>query len=163
MLTLGERDLSRLASTWMLGAEFRYMSWTTSFLSEHSVGFRVSAAYAVQSVALAGPTGKDLGKTRLHSLQTGVALSQEWAVGRWPAWAWDLDIGLSRFDQIQTGESNLAEASGDVWLATGRIGPSYRIGDFWMGLTYERRTPVSSGWARLDDSAVILGVHYGLR
>jgi hypothetical protein len=161
LVNLGERDLAALPSTWMLGIDLRLLPWTTSVLGRHAWGLRVAGAYAGQNVKLTAPTGKDLGATKLHSFQSSLLLSQQWAMRG--NWSWDLDLGVSRFDVIQTGRSSLAEASDAIWLAVGRTGPAYRFGRLSMGLDYEHRRPFTRGWAKLNESAWLLGVSYGLR
>lgn len=164
MVTLGRNDLSRLDSTWMPAVELRYAPWTPRWLGHHALGFRIGAGYARQDVTVRGPTGADLGATRLHSLHSYAFLSQEWVFTHAPRWGWALDLGGSRFDVIQTGANPLTDASDSVWLALLRTGPTYRVGDFWFSLGYERRQPTGrSKWAQLEADAVVIGALYGIR
>lgn len=164
MVSLGQNDLNRLESTWMPGFQIGYAPWESDLLGKHGVGLRFGASYARQAVDVYGPSGNSLGDTELHSLLTYGFLTQEWIFNRAPRWSWHADLGASRFDMLQTGQHTLAEASDSVWLALLRTGPSWRAGDFWFGLSYERRMPLSAGsWVRIDPDAVILGVQYGLR
>lgn len=164
MITYGENDLSRLESTWQLGLEMRYVPWTTEWLGRHGVGVKLGGAYSRQAVSLRGPTGASLGATQIHSLNAYAMLSQEWLFTKFPEWGWGLDLGGSRFDLIQTSADPLASASDSLWLGLVRTGPTYRAGDFWFNLSYERRQPLTRGdWARVDANSFVLGALYGIR
>lgn len=163
LVTLGERNLNKLSATAMTGLELRYMAFSTKWAGEHAWGFRGSFNYAAQNVKLYGPTGKDLGATKLHSILSSAFVSQEWIFKNGPEWSWTLDAGAGHFDMIQTGVTSLAQASSGKWLVLFRTGPSYRIGSFWMNLSYERRAPVTKGWASLASDGLLLGVQYGIR
>lgn len=163
LVTLGERRLDDMPATILPGLELRYMPWVTELGGRHLVGFRTAASYVAQSVKLVSSTGKDLGPTKLHSLQASILLSQEWVWAARPALSAMLDLGVGRFDLIQSGTSNVAQASSGLWLSLLRVGPSYRIGPVWLNVMYEARRPLSRGWARVADDAWIAGVQYGIR
>ncbi|MBX3022689.1 MAG: hypothetical protein KF799_13535 [Bdellovibrionales bacterium] len=162
LVTLGERSVDQ-QPTVMTGLEMRYMPFTTTLLGHHTWGFRGAVNYAVQNVKLYGPTGKDLGPTKLHSIQAAGYVSQEWSFADTSDWSWLVDIGIGHFDLIQTGEHNFSQASGGGWIALLRTGPSYRLGSVWMNLAYERRTTLTRDWARIKEDGVLLGVQYGFR
>lgn len=163
LVTLGERDLGSAGNTWMYGLEMRYTPWTSHLLGEHAVGLRVGASYARQQLAIYSATGVKLANTQLHSLHSYALLSQEWVLKRVPWLSLNLDLGASRFDMILTSESTLGEASEDVFLSLVRVGPSARLGDFAVNLSYERREPLTDSWARLAADGVMLGILYGIR
>lgn len=164
LVLIGDRDLSQSDSTWMFGAEARYMPWNSHLVGEHLVGLRFSAAYARQSLNLVAPTGVGLSNSRIHALQTSLLLSQEWVAPWSNAWSLNFDAGVSRFDLLLTSSSTLGEASSDIWLSTFRIGPSYRFGRLSLNFTYERRDRMTHGWARYEENGFLLGMMYdGLR
>lgn len=163
LVGLGERRLDDLPSTILPGLELRYMPWVTEVGGRHLIGFRTAASYAAQGVKLVSPTGKDLGPTKLHSLQASLFLSQEWVWTARPSLSAALDLGVGRFDLIQSGTANVAQASSGLWLSLLRVGPAYRIGPVWLSVMYEARRPLSRGWARVADDAVLAGVQYAVR
>lgn len=163
LVTLGERDLSGAGDTWMPGLEARYLPWTSRLFGRHGVGFRAGLAYARQELALYAPTGMRLANTELHALQSYLLLSQAWSVAKSKSWSVNFDAGVSRFDMLVTSGSSLGEASDNLWLGIVRLGPSYRAGHFQFNLNYERREPISGGWARLAENGMSLGVLYGIR
>lgn len=163
LVTLGDRRLDDMPATVLPGLELRYMPWVTSLLGAHALGVRAAASYVAQTIALTGTTGKDLGPTKLHTLQISAFLSQEWVWASRPSLSFTFDLGAGHFDLIQAGRANLAQASSGLWLALLRAGPAYRVGPVWLNVQYEARRPLSRGWARVADDAVLAGVSYGLR
>lgn len=163
LVSLGERSLSSADATYLLGLEARYMPWISNVFGEHSVGFRVGASYARQELNLFAQTGVRLGNSNLHSLQTYALLSQQWALPRAKYWSVNVDAGVSRFDMLLTSQTSLGEVSDDIWLATLRMGPSFRLGDLSFNLNYERRQRVTDGWARMEENGIMLGILYGIR
>lgn len=163
LVTLGERNLGSADQTYMLGLEARYMPWISGLFGEHSVGFRIGASYARQEINLFAQTGVRLGNSNLHSLQSYVLLSQQWALPSAKYWSVNVDAGVSRFDMLLTSSSSLGEVSDDIWLATLRLGPAYRTGNLSFNLNYERRQRMTDGWARLEENGIMLGMLYGIR
>lgn len=163
LVTVGERDLGALPATVLPGLELRDLPWTSELLGHHAVGVRAAASYVAQNVRLSGPSGKDLGPTKLHTLAVGAFLSQEWVWTSHPSFSASFDVGVGHFDLIQAGAANVTQASGGVWLSLWRVGPSYRVGSFWLNAMYESRRALSRSWARAPESAALIGVAYGVR
>jgi hypothetical protein len=163
LVSLGEKDLNGLPAVPMWGLSLRLLPWRTSWLADHAIGLKLAVAYAGETVSLKGPTGKDLGLTKLHNVLSSAWLSQEWNLSSSKHWRWDLDLGVSRLDMIETGENPLAQASDAIWLTSMRLGPAYHYGPLSVNLDYERRVPFSRGWAKLNADSLVMGMAYGFR
>jgi hypothetical protein len=161
---LGNYNLHRVSESILWGLEGRYLPWSIGGLTNWHWGFRLGAQYSKQSVHLAGPTGNSLGKTEVNSLISNLWLSSSYGF-RWShLWGWNLDVGPSRLDLIQTSASTLANQSDSLWLLMLQSGPSIKAGRWDLQLNYQYRTPFRrSGWAEMASSGVSLSVLYGLR
>lgn len=162
LVTLGERSLDRLPGTVMAGLEARWLPFVNAS-GEHAWGFRVAGSYSGQNVRIAGPSGRDLGRTQLHALAATAFLSQEWRLAASRGWRISLDFGAGHFDLVQTGVSPLVRGRGGLWMGVARAGPSYSWAPVTVSLAYERRVPLTRSWARWEEDAAILGIQYALR
>lgn len=162
LTVIGSADLANSRSTWMGGLEAQYLPWTTGLWRNHTAGFRLGAAYARQSLPLTGPSGVAIQNTMVHSLISYFLLSQQWSLYG-SRWSFHADVGGARADVLLTSSSTVGEASTSSWWTVARVGPSFHLGSMSVNLSYEMRRPVSEGWARLPDSAFVLGLLYGVR
>ncbi len=164
IVAMGYRELDQhVGRTWLLGGELRVMPYRSE-LFKSAVGFRAGLAYAGQNLTLFTLSGRSLGPSRLHSLESYFTVSQNWVWNSFPRWSFELDLGISRFDSILASQNSLANESDHVWAATALVGPKVRLGDFWLSINYQHREPVSRGdWFRVNEQSLVFGAQYAVR
>lgn len=164
MAGIPDNNLNALPSQTMTGLGLRYMPWTLTFAGEPLLGVQTTVSYAQNRVSLFGPTGVNLGDTRLHTIFSQAYFSSEWTFSSISMLSLTLDAGIAHLDLVQSGKNSLANQSDSRWLSVLEFGPQIRTGDWWWNVKYQYRSPISgSRWAQMETSSFEIGLLYGLR
>ena len=134
-------SLDDLQTRPMLSLEARWPAWQKQTQNQNLLmGPFFNWAYTQHDLQLRTPTGRDLGKTRLHSSRIVAGLGADWV--RSSKWSLPADIGIGRWDSVQSSDSAIANNSRAVDFTMLGAGAQYRFSGSWLTrLSYEYLWP----------------------
>ncbi len=149
-------------ATFLPSLELRWLPFSFNKNSTHFLfGGFASVGYNEQGVVLRAVTGRELPKTRLHTLQWHLGPAAEW-ISHWSErFSVGVHLGLGEWRVVQSSSSAFASSTETEMFFEFGVWPKYRVLPWLSGfIGYEYRRPVNNDnpHLRLMDHHALLGL-----